>query len=133
MTLGLNVFQLLVVPLMAALCAASIAKAVTGKHRRVAALAAAVWLAGGVTVLRPETTIRAAKWMGIGRGTDLVLYLFVIAFLLAAFYFYQRTVQLESAVTTLVRHLALRDAAPAYENAAPPRGPLPFPIADREN
>ena len=125
MILGLNLFQLLVVPLMAALFAVSVAKAVAGKHRRVAALAAAVWLAGGVTVLRPGTTIQVAKWVGIGRGTDLVLYLFAIAFLMAVFYFYHRLLQLEGALTTLVRHLALRDAAPGNDNGGPSKEPLP--------
>jgi hypothetical protein len=51
-----------------------------------------------------------ATAIGIGRGADVVLYLFVLAFLATAFYFYSRTVQLQRQVTQLVRHIAIQEA-----------------------
>jgi hypothetical protein len=120
----LNIFQIVVGPVLAALFVFSVRKAVRGSHRRAAALGALVWLAAVVTVLWPESTIRVARWMGIGRGADLVLYFFVIAFLLAIFYFYYRMMQLEAALTTIVRQLALRDAAPLVRHEAEKESPV---------
>jgi hypothetical protein len=56
-------------------------------------------------------TIIIARAVGIGRGTDLVLYLFILGFLGTSFYFYGRVVKLETAITTLVRQAALQDKA----------------------
>ena len=105
----LNVFQLIVVPLAALLFARSIVLLGRANRRRSAAIWAILWLAAGVTVLRPGTTIWVARGLGIGRGTDLVLYIFVITFLIAAFYFYNRMLKLEAALTEIVRELALRE------------------------
>ena len=52
-------------------------------RRRAAVIWAILWLAAGITILRPGTTLLVAHLLGIGRGTDLVLYFFVIAFLMA--------------------------------------------------
>jgi small membrane protein len=115
--LHLKTFQLVVGPVLGVLFFFSLAHATRGSHRRAAAVRALVWLAALLTVLWPDSTLRVARIMGIGRGTDLVLYFFVIAFLCAGFYFYGRTLQLETALTSIVRQMALRDAA----QAAPPR------------
>lgn len=68
-------------------------------------------LAGGgmVAVVWPDLTTRAAHLVGVGRGTDLVLYLAVLAFVFVAIAVYQRIATLESAITQLSRELALRD------------------------
>ena len=108
-----NAFQVLVAPVLAVLFLISLANTVRGSHRRAAGVRALVWLAALLTVLWPGSTLRMARLMGIGRGTDLVLYFFVIAFLWAVFYFYSRNLQLEAALTSIVRQLALRDAAQA--------------------
>jgi small membrane protein len=39
-----------------------------------------------------------------------VLYLFVVAFLFAAFYFYSRSVKTERQLTQVVRHIAVMEA-----------------------
>ena len=69
-----------------------------------------IWLAAGAAICRPNLTQRLAKVLDIGRGADLVLYLFVLAFLVTSFYFYARHAALQRQVTELVRHLAIRDA-----------------------
>jgi hypothetical protein len=107
----LIIFQFVVGPVLAVVCAISVVRMVRGRNRRPAALAAFVWLCALLAVLRPDLTMLIARFMGIGRGTDLVLYLFVIAFLGAAFYFYNRMMLLEASLTRLTRHIALREAA----------------------
>ena len=111
--LHLRTFQMVVAPVLAALFLISGAHVVRGIHRRAAAVRALVWLAALLTILWPDSTLRMARLMGIGRGTDLVLYFFVIAFLWAVFYFYGRTLQLEASLTSIVRQMALRDGAQA--------------------
>jgi small membrane protein len=104
----LNIFQIIVVPIVAALLMNSVYSLRRGT-RLSRILGAAVWLAALVTVLRPETTMSLAKVLGIGRGADLILYVFVVSSLATAFYFYNRVVKLESALTVIVRHLAIKD------------------------
>lgn len=67
-------------------------------------------LAGILAVLFPGTVTWLAARVGVGRGTDLVLYMLVIAFLFTAIGLYQRIQQLEERLTQLARALALRDA-----------------------
>ena len=111
MMLKLNLFQWIVVPLLFALFLHSLAVMARGARWRAAGVRAILWLAAGLAVLRPGVTITIARALGIGRGTDLVLYLFIIGSLGAALYFYGRVVKLESAITSLVRHAALQDKA----------------------
>jgi hypothetical protein len=54
--------------------------------------------------------MQLAKLMGIGRGTDLILYFLVITYLISFFYVYKKLLEIESAITEIVRHLAIRDA-----------------------
>lgn len=69
-----------------------------------------VWLVAAAAVFNPALASEVAGAVGIGRGTDLVLYLFVVAFLAAAFYFYSRSVKTERQLTQVVRHLAVMEA-----------------------
>ncbi len=79
-----------------------------------------VLLAAVLAICFPDEVTYLAKEIGIGRGTDLVLYLFVLAFLVVSFYFYARTVQLQRQVTQLVRHIAIQEARKGdSDNAAP--------------
>lgn len=69
-----------------------------------------VWLVAAAAVFNPNLTAEIANAIGIGRGTDLVLYLFVVAFLFAAFHFYSRSVKTERQLTQVVRHIAVMEA-----------------------
>jgi hypothetical protein len=73
--------------------------------RRVAAVCFA--LAGALAVLFPGVVTWLAERVGVGRGTDLVLYVMVIAFLFTAIGLYQRVQTLEERITQLTRALAL--------------------------
>jgi hypothetical protein len=105
------VFQWILLPVLLALFLASVLRMVRATRRRTAAtVSALVWLLAALAVLFPNLTIRVARGLGIGRGADLVLYVFVIAYLFSMFYFYNKTQRLESALTEVVRQLARRDA-----------------------
>jgi len=61
-------------------------------------------------VLRPDHVTAVANLLGVGRGTDLLLYLLIVAFVFAVFNFYLRMREGEQRVTALARQVALRDA-----------------------
>jgi hypothetical protein len=107
----LNLFQWIVVPFLSLLFLHSLILMARGTHWRSAGIRAILWFAAAAAVLRPEMTAQIAKALGIGRGTDLVLYFFIIACMGAALYFYGRIMKLETAITALVRQLALQDKA----------------------
>jgi small membrane protein len=75
--------------------------------RRVALLAFAA--AAAVSVLSPGSLTWVANRVGVGRGTDLVLYGMVVVFLFASIGVYQRMHHLEERIVRLTRALALRD------------------------
>ncbi len=70
-----------------------------------------VWLTAIGAIADPYLVQILAHVLGIGRGTDVVLYLFLLGFLMSSFYFYARFVLLQKQVTDLVRHIAITSAA----------------------
>jgi hypothetical protein len=110
-TIGLTVAAILV----AATIAAAAARAI---NRRAALAWIAVWIAAAVAIARPALTMTVAHFLGIGRGADLVFYCAILFMLIAFFYVYVRFKRLEREITTIVRHLAIRDAV--ADPKAPP-------------
>jgi hypothetical protein len=109
----MNVFQLIVIPLVIALFVRSLWNFFRNdRGRRVWLAAALTWLLSGLSVLRPDVTILVAKSLGIGRGADLVLYVVAILFIASFFYHYAKFQRIESQITELVRHIALTNAQP---------------------
>ncbi len=74
-------------------------------------------LLAGASLLAPQVWTAAAESLGVGRGTDLLLYLTIVAFLGYVATSYLRFRDLQAQITALSRRLAL-DEAPA------PRTPL---------
>ena len=64
----------------------------------------------GYAVLRPNDISWLAARLGVGRGTDLVLYLLVVTFVFVSLNLYLRQRQSERRITELARALALREA-----------------------
>ena len=95
-------------------------------------LAASMLLAVCVAVLVPDLTQTAADLVGVGRGTDLTLYLFVMGFALFAVLTYSKMSRLNRALTEVVRRLAIvesetpartgADAGSSAGDDAPGRG-----------
>jgi len=69
-----------------------------------------VWLSAAVAILWPGLVQDVADVLGIGRGADLVVYLFGLLFLGVSFYFYSRFVRVQRQITQLVRHVAIQEA-----------------------
>ena len=104
----MTLFQLIATPLLALLFLRSALVFFQGKGSRAASLVSALtWLVGGLFILKPNWTMRAAAMVGIGRGADLVLYVVAILFLASVFYYYERFRAVDSQLTEIVRHLAL--------------------------
>lgn len=70
----------------------------------------ALWIAAAVSIADPNILVRAAHFLGIGRGADLVLYLSVIFSFSAFFITYLRFRRVDEQLTAIVRHIAIRDA-----------------------
>ena len=61
-------------------------------------------------VLRPDDLTALAHLVGVGRGTDLVLYALVVAFTAGMFSMYQRFRIVDRRYTELARSVAIREA-----------------------
>jgi hypothetical protein len=67
-------------------------------------------LAGIYAVLRPNDTTVVANWVGVDRGTDLMLYALIIAFAFTTLSAYMRFKDLELRYAKLARAIALEGA-----------------------
>ena len=65
--------------------------------------------------------VSIAHFVGVGRGTDLLLYVLVIAFLLQILSSFRRNAALERQITRLARRVALDDAPDPAPSAQPVR------------
>ncbi|MBN9759464.1 putative membrane protein [Pseudonocardia sp. Ae406_Ps2] len=61
-------------------------------------------------VLRPNDLTYLARAVGIGRGTDLLVYLLVVAFVFGMLNTYLRDREISQHLTNLARQIAVRDA-----------------------
>jgi hypothetical protein len=89
-----------------------------------------VWITAGVAIAHPELVQDVAETIGIGRGADVLLYLFVLAFLVTSFAFYANQVRLQRQLTEVVRFLAIQQARQgggATEPPPPPAAPAAAP------
>ncbi|HEY8372972.1 MAG TPA: DUF2304 domain-containing protein [Pseudonocardiaceae bacterium] len=100
------------------------------RHRGTARTAAGVkigfvlfLLFGVYAVLRPDDVQLLADLVGVGRGTDLMLYALIVAFAFATINTYLRFKELELRYARLARAIALA-------NAEAPRGDRPTDSSD---
>lgn len=63
-----------------------------------------------VSIILPQWLTLAAHLVGVGRGTDLLLYALVLAFLIYVSTAYRRNVQLDRKLTRLAREVTLAQA-----------------------
>jgi small membrane protein len=80
--------------------------------------------AGAIAVVVPdETKDEVANFVGVGRGTDLVTYIAIVAGFFALLHYYTKFVELQRALTAVTRELAILRAE--VERATTPRSPAP--------
>jgi small membrane protein len=115
--------------LLAGFGAVSLAAARMGpspRHLAVRRLSAmALLAAAAMAVLFPDLVTQLAHVVGVGRGTDLVLYLFVVASAVVWLGVYRRFTEMDARMTQLVRALALAEAARAGDDSTPTDGRRP--------
>ena len=83
-------------------------------RRAIALLAIAV---GAVAVLFPDLVTQVANAVGVGRGTDLVVYLLCVAFLFTTIGLHMRLAALHDRFVELSRRLALSEARSAEDHS----------------
>ena len=107
----MNPFQVVLIIVVALLLIGTLLAVFRGwATKREGVVWALVWLAAGVAVIWPHVTTHVARTLGIGRGTDLLLYCAVVIMMVGFLMVYTRIRRLRREVTLLVRHLAVRDA-----------------------
>ncbi len=90
---------------------------IRGRTRRGAALLwLLVWLAAGAAILVPGITTRAANFLGIERGADLVFYCAVLGGLVGFFLVFLRMRSLNRKMTRLVRAIAMENPREPSDN-----------------
>ncbi|MGA7203856.1 MAG: DUF2304 domain-containing protein [Specibacter sp.] len=75
------------------------------------------------SVFFPTALTHLARLLGIGRGTDLVLYALIVSFLVFMATTYQRFRHLENTLTLLARRIALDEAPRPWEADAAGNSP----------
>ncbi|AHI04020.1 membrane protein [Corynebacterium falsenii DSM 44353] len=70
------------------------------------------------TVLRPDDLTVVARWLGVSRGTDLLLYMLVVGFVFTTMSTYMRLREQELRYARLARAIALQNAVPPEQNTA---------------
>lgn len=63
-----------------------------------------------LAIIFPDSTTIIAHKLGVGRGTDLILYLYIVGSFFAVMLLYSRSLQQEQKLTQLVREIALLTA-----------------------
>ncbi|RCW38511.1 hypothetical protein DFQ14_12113 [Halopolyspora algeriensis] len=69
-------------------------------------------------VLRPDTVSVLAQFLGVGRGTDLLIYVIAVGFAFTSINTYLRFKELEGRYAQLARAIALRDSRVPEHTAA---------------
>lgn len=71
-----------------------------------------------LSIFFPTMLSQLARFVGVGRGTDLMLYAFIVSFLVYMSTTHQRFRQMETTLTKLSRRIALDEAERPWETAA---------------
>ncbi len=69
----------------------------------------AFWVIVGVVVVLPQTTDTLARFVGVGRGVDAIMYVSILALFYAVFRLLVRIEEVEREITKLVRTLAIHE------------------------
>ena len=84
--------------------------------RRLATLAFVLFAIAAIAM--PSLTARLAHLVGVGRGTDLLLYALVVGFLIQILSSFRRNAARERQITRLARRIALDTAPDPHREAA---------------
>lgn len=65
------------------------------------------WITGGVVIFYPEASDYLARFLGVGRGVDVIIYFSLILLFYFIFYFTVRLRIIEQQITEIVRKISL--------------------------
>lgn len=103
--------QLLLVTAIVLIAALMMRRTGADNHLAIRRLLMGVFVLGAVlSILFPQWLSWAARLVGVGRGTDLLLYAFVIVFLAFVYTQYRRNLVMQRKITLLARKIALLEA-----------------------
>lgn len=82
-----------------------------------------------LSIFFPTMLSQLARFVGVGRGTDLMLYAFIVSFLVYMSTTHQRFRQMETTLTKLSRRIALDEAEKPWETVTvPPAAGIPASV-----
>ncbi len=67
------------------------------------------WIAAGTVAVLPQTTDVVARFFGVGRGADFIIYLSLIVLFAFSFRMFVKLEHVEREITSLVRKLAIEE------------------------
>ncbi len=83
------------------------------------------------SIIDPNIPQRVAEWLGVARGTDLLLYLLIVVFVFTTLGFYFRMREADHRLRILARRMAIESALHARDlTGLPPTGPESTKKAD---
>lgn len=107
----MTTFQLVALPLLAVLIVmTAMAAARSRVTPRIGLSWILLWLASATAIAFPGILVWLAGVLGIGRGTDLVLYVFILGGFAAFFATYLRFRRVDEQLTKIVRQIAIENA-----------------------
>jgi len=106
----MNLFQWLTVPLLICLMAWEL-RAFIRRRQQLRLARFVIWLLAASLILYPQLASVLAHALGIGRGTDLVLYAFMLCTICVLFHLYGKQFILSRNLVELARREALRTPA----------------------
>ncbi len=111
----MNLFQIIVLSALAVVTTVDIVR-LRWQRTYFCLLKITAWLAIAVAVANPALIQRFAQAIGIGRGADVVLYIFALTLVAACFCFYSRYLRLEEQITEVARTVAIDSARRGKQN-----------------
>jgi hypothetical protein len=107
----MSVFQWFLLPVLVVVAMVELAKFARDR-RRLRLLRTAVWIVAAVLIADPNSATSLARLVGIGRGTDLVFYVFMLVTPAVLFHLYSQQFCMRQDIFLLARREALRTAEP---------------------
>ena len=106
----MSIFQWGMLPVLCIVAIADLARFMRDR-RRMRLLRTAIWIIAALLIADPDSATSLARMVGIGRGTDLVFYLFMLVTPVVLFHLYSQQFRIRQDIVLLARREALRTAA----------------------
>ena len=108
----MNLFQIIISPITIIgllWCSVKCLRGPGRYVRMVNGFLAMIWATACLLIIRPELSSMAARMFGIGRGVDLVLYVFILVAFGYGIVLYYRLCDIRRDITRIVRHMAITE------------------------